>query len=84
MPDGHTLVQTDYAHTEQSSRQHGTKKLVERFGERLVPVRIAFHEADLRERAKRLGAVWRPMPKTTAPPRCRAAQSTWCGRKPTR
>ncbi|OGA68712.1 MAG: hypothetical protein A3G81_00590 [Betaproteobacteria bacterium RIFCSPLOWO2_12_FULL_65_14] len=82
--------------------QHGTKKLVERFGERLlrvrylydaasgrrlktvelivasvpwrpraralrrrdeeiVPVRIAFHETDLRERAKRLGAVWRPV-----------------------
>lgn len=84
--------------------QHGTKKLVERFGERLarvrylydantgrrlktvelivasvpwrprartarrrseeiVPVRIAFHERDLRERAKRLGAVWRPVQK---------------------
>lgn len=80
--------------------QNGTKKLVERFGERLVRVRylydastgrrlktveliissapwrpraraarrrddeivavhIAFHETDLRERAKRLGAVWR-------------------------
>jgi hypothetical protein len=29
----------------------------------IVPVRIAFHETDLRERAKRLGAVWRPVPK---------------------
>jgi hypothetical protein len=84
--------------------QSGTKKLVERFGERLVRVRylydeksgrrlktveliiesvpwrprarsarrrdeeivavtIAFHETDLRERAKRLGAVWRPAQK---------------------
>ena len=84
--------------------QHGTRKLVERFGDRLVrvrylydaaggrrlktvelivesvpwtprprrprrrddelvAVRIAWHEADLRERAKRLGAVWRPAQK---------------------
>ncbi len=84
--------------------QHGTNRLVERFGERLVrvrylydastgrrlktvellfasvpwqprartarrrdeeivPVRIAFHETELRERAKRLGAVWRPAQK---------------------
>ena len=84
--------------------QHGTRKLVERFGERLVrvrylydaaagrrlktvelivesvpwtprprrprrrddeivAVRIAFDEADLRERARRLGAVWRPQQK---------------------
>jgi hypothetical protein len=81
--------------------QKGTRKLVERFGERLVrvrylydagagrryttvelivssgpwrpkqrnprrrddeivAVRIAYHETELRERAKRLGAVWRP------------------------
>ena len=81
--------------------QHGTRKLVERFGERLVrvrylydaaagrrlktvelivesvpwaprprrprrrddeivAVRIAFDEVDLRERARRFGAVWRP------------------------
>ncbi|MGH8724864.1 MAG: hypothetical protein ACREU1_08395 [Burkholderiales bacterium] len=84
--------------------QHGTRKLVERYGERLVrvrylydasigtrlktielvvesvpwrprarrlrrrddeivTVRIAWSEADLRERAKRLGAVWRPAQK---------------------
>ena len=84
--------------------QQGTKKLVERFGERLIPVRylydahlgrrlktvelivdskswrplerrprrrddeivavrITFHEADLRERARRLGAIWRPAQK---------------------
>ena len=84
--------------------QHGTRKLVERFGERLlrvrylydpqagrrlktvelivesvpwkprerrprrrddeiVAVRIGFHETDLRERAKRLGAVWRAAQK---------------------
>jgi hypothetical protein len=29
----------------------------------IVAVRIAWHEADLRERAKRLGAVWRPAQK---------------------
>ena len=48
--------------------QPGTRKLVERYGERLVRVRyvydavyvrIAYHETDLRERAKRLGAIWR-------------------------
>ena len=84
--------------------QHGTRKLVERFGARLVrvrylydaetgrrlktvelivesvpwtprqrrprrrddeivAVRIAWDETDLRERAKRLGAVWRPAQK---------------------
>lgn len=84
--------------------QKGTRKLVERFGERLVcvrylydaaagrrhktaelivssapwqprrrkprrrdddivTVRIAYHETDLRGRAKRLGAVWRPVQK---------------------
>ena len=84
--------------------QNGTKKLLERYGERLVrvrylydartgrrlktveliveavpwrprprhprrsdddivAVRIAFAETDLRERAKRLGAVWRPVQK---------------------
>ena len=84
--------------------QDGTKKLLKRFGERLVcvryrydaarslrhktvelivesvawrprprhlrrrdddivAVRIAWQEADLRERAKRLGAVWRPAQK---------------------
>jgi hypothetical protein len=84
--------------------QSGTKKLVERYGERLVrvrylydpqagrrlktvelivesvawhprprrprlrddeivAVRIAYQETDLRERAKRLGAVWRPAQK---------------------
>ena len=84
--------------------QKGTRKLVERFGDRLicvryrydadagrryttvelvvssspwrpkariprrrdddiVAVRIAYHEVDLRVRAKRLGAVWRPAQK---------------------
>ncbi len=84
--------------------QHGTRKLVERFGARLLRVRylydaeigrrlktvelivesvpwtprqrkprrrddeivavhIAWNEADLRERAKRLGAIWRPAQK---------------------
>jgi hypothetical protein len=31
--------------------------------EEIVAVRIAWDEADLRERAKRLGAIWRPAPK---------------------
>jgi hypothetical protein len=84
--------------------QNGTKKLVARYGERLlrvryvydaktgrrlktvelivesvpwqprprhprrsddeiVAVRIAFHETDLRQRVKHLGAVWRPVQK---------------------
>lgn len=84
--------------------QNGTKKLVQRYGERLlrvrylydaksgqrlktveliveavpwrprprhlrrrddeiVAVRIAYQEVDLRERAKRLGAIWRPAQK---------------------
>ena len=34
--------------------QPGTRKLVEKYG-----VRIAYHETELRERAKRLGAIWR-------------------------
>jgi hypothetical protein len=40
----------------------------EKTGRRLktVAVRIAFHEFDLRERAKRLGAVWRPPHKLYA------------------
>ena len=29
----------------------------------IVAVRIAYEETELRERAKRLGAVWRPVPK---------------------
>ena len=52
--------------------QAGTRKLVERYGDRLVCVRyvydvvyvrIAWHETELRERAKRLGAIWRHQPK---------------------
>ncbi|HUJ86675.1 MAG TPA: hypothetical protein VLX30_07470 [Burkholderiales bacterium] len=57
--------------------QHGTRKLVERFGERLVRVCYLYDaqtgrrlktvelivESDLRGRAKRLGAVWRPAQK---------------------
>ena len=31
--------------------------------EDIVAVRIAWHETDLRERAKRLGAIWRPVQK---------------------
>jgi hypothetical protein len=34
-----------------------------RSDDEIVAVRIAFAEVDLRERAKRLGAVWRPVQK---------------------
>lgn len=34
-----------------------------RWDDAIVAVRIAFHETELRERAKRLGAVWRPAQK---------------------
>jgi hypothetical protein len=55
--------------------QAGTKKFVEaapwkpgarrarRCDEDIVAVRIAWHETDLRERAMRLGAIWRPVQK---------------------
>lgn len=39
--------------------QPGTRKLVYKYGERLVCVRIRYEETELRERAKRLGATWR-------------------------
>jgi len=34
-----------------------------RRGDEIVAVRIAWNETELRERAKRLGAVWRPTQK---------------------
>jgi len=39
--------------------QPGTRKLLDKYGERLVCVRIRYEETELRERAKRLGATWR-------------------------
>lgn len=38
-------------------------RLPRRRDEEIFAVRIAYQEADLRERAKRLGAVWRPAQK---------------------
>lgn len=38
-------------------------RLPRRRDDEIVAVRIAYQEADLRERAKRLGAVWRPVQK---------------------
>lgn len=39
--------------------QPDTRKLLDKYGERLVCVRIRHEETELRERAKRLAATWR-------------------------
>jgi len=39
------------------------KRRARRRDDEIVPVRIAYGEVDLRQRAKRLGAVWRPAQK---------------------
>ena len=45
-------------------REVGISSLrADRLDDEIVAVRIAYREADLRERAKRLGAVWRPAQK---------------------
>ncbi len=41
----------------------GTKRLVARFGERLVCVRVAWNETELRAAVKQAGAIWRPQQK---------------------
>ena len=38
-------------------------RIPRRRDDEIVPVRIAWHESELRERAKRLGAAWRPAQK---------------------
>jgi len=53
--------------------QYGTKKLLVRFGERLVCVRyryvrIAYDDIALRPKMKTLGALWRPRQKLWEPP----------------
>ena len=73
---GERLVRVRYLYDEQSGRRLKTVELIvesvpwtprarrpRRRDEEIVAVRIAFHETDLRERAKRLGAVWRPAQK---------------------
>ena len=73
---GERLVRVRYLYDEKSGRRLKTVELIvesvawrprarnpRRRDEEIVAVRIAFHEADLRERAKRLGAVWRPAQK---------------------
>ena len=73
---GERLVRVRYLYDEASGRRLKTVELIveaipwrpraripRRRDDEIVAVRIAFHEADLRERAKRLGAVWRPAQK---------------------
>ena len=73
---GERLVCVRYLYDAEASRQYKTVELIvssarwrpkprnpRRRDDDIVPVRIAWHETDLRERAKRLGAVWRPAQK---------------------
>ena len=70
---GDRLVCVRYLYDAETGRRHKTVELIvgtvpwrprargaRRRDEEMVAVRIAFAEADLRERAKRLGAIWRP------------------------
>lgn len=73
---GDRLVRVRYLYDSENARRLKTVELIvqcvpweprartmRRRDEDIVPVRIAWHESDLRERAKRLGAVWRPAQK---------------------
>jgi uncharacterized protein (DUF111 family) len=73
---GERLLRVRYLYDEKMGRRLKTVELVidsvpwrprerkpRRRDDEIVAVRIAYHEADLRERAKRLGAVWRPVQK---------------------
>ena len=73
---GERLVRVRYLYDAEAGRRYKTVELIvssspwrprqrhpRRRDEDIVAVRIAFHEAELRERAKRLGAVWRPAQK---------------------
>ncbi len=70
---GARLVAVRYLYDAKQSCRHKTVELVvetvpweprprspRRRDEEMVAVRIAYHETVLRERAKRLGALWRP------------------------
>ena len=73
---GERLLRVRYLYDEKMGRRLKTVELVidsvpwrprerkpRRRDDEIVAVRIAYHEADLRERAKRLGALWRPAQK---------------------
>ena len=73
---GERLVRVRYLYDPQAGRRLKTVELIvasiawhprprraRRHDDEIVAVRIAYQEADLRERAKRLGAVWRPAQK---------------------
>ena len=70
---GERLVCVRYRYDRENERRLKTVELIvesvpwrpaprraRRRDEEIVAVRIAYRESDLRERAKRLGAVWRP------------------------
>jgi hypothetical protein len=73
---GEWLVRVRYLYDPASRRRLKTVELIvhaapwdprprtpRRRDDDIVPVQIAWHEADLRERARRLGGVWRPKQK---------------------
>ena len=73
---GERLVRVRYLYDRQAGRRLKTVELIveavpwrprsrhpRRRDDEIVAVRIGFQETDLRERAKRLGAVWRPVQK---------------------
>jgi hypothetical protein len=73
---GERLVRVRYLYDRESGRRLKTVELIvesvpwqplarrpRRRDDEIVAVRIAFHETGLRERAKRLGAIWRPAQK---------------------
>ncbi|HTQ76933.1 MAG TPA: hypothetical protein VMI15_02820 [Burkholderiales bacterium] len=72
---GERLVCVRYLYDAGSGRRFKTVELIvssapwrprlrrpRRRDDEIIAVRIAYHETELRERAKRLGAVWRPQP----------------------
>ena len=73
---GERLVCVRYLYDAKASRRYKTVELIvsstawqpnrrnpRRRDDDIIAVRIAYEETELRERAKRLGAVWRPVQK---------------------
>ena len=73
---GKRLVRVRYLYDAKACRQYKTVELIvsstawqphrrnpRRRDDDIIAVRIAYEETELRERAKRLGAVWRPVQK---------------------